>query len=61
MEAFIQLHVASPWNESRPAETPCWPCSTSAGKQAGLRAFHCNAQQGSWANGRLTFTFILGM
>lgn len=48
MEAFIQLHVASSCNESRicrTAETPCWPCSASAGKQAGLRALHCDAQQ----------------
>lgn len=64
MKAFIQLHVASLYNESRfcrPAETPCWPYSASAGEQAGLRALYCEAQQGSWAKGCLTFTFILGM
>lgn len=32
-----------------------------AGLEAGLRGLYCDAQQGSWANGCLTLTFILGM
>lgn len=42
MGAFIHLQGAPLGNERRicrPAETPAWPCSASAGKQAGLRAF----------------------